>query len=350
MADEHKEQLHKQGIPYSFHNWAKSYLEKGGLSTDQVDISANYDSNLSYEENKQNFSQNYPVESIEVRKGLFSSRMQKSMEKETDRQLVREELEHHEKEFEENPNYNVMGRLHGARKRAKDLGIAEVYEEPEISSDLEMKASDLGIAEIGTVRNTKHRSSIRDVLYNSAERAGKFTNKLVEVGEELQPVITKIGNAHAKYKEYRSKARKEHLINLEYKQKELSHQSAIAQSQASIQKIRNSMVQRRPSLFTSESRGSSFGSSGSSVWGMGKADIPAGFRNSNAGLPIGLGGQPPQQSVQKERTIVVNGRQYTYLANVKPRARSNIGIPLAFRNDSQNSIWGGGKKSRSWWD
>jgi len=341
MADEHKEQLHKQGVPYSFHNWAKSYLEKGGLSTDQVDISATYNSGLSYEENKENFRQNFPVESIEVRKGLFSPRMQKSMEKETDRQLAREELEHHEKEFEENPTFNVMGRLHGARKRAKDLGISETYEEPDTSSDLEMKASDLGIAEIGTVRSKNHRPSIKDVLYTNAERAEKFTNKLSEIGDELKPVMAKIGNAHAKYKEYRSKAREEHLIDLGYKQKEMS-------AKLGIQRLNMAMAQnqgRKPSLFTaSESHG------GGSVWGAGKVDIPAGFRNSNAGLPIGLGGQPPQQSVQKERTIVINGRQYTYLANVKPRARSNAGIPLAFRNDNHDSIWGGGKKTRNWWD
>jgi hypothetical protein len=61
MADR-IEELENQGVPKRFAKFATDYL---GSGNDKVDISAYYDSTLSYQENKENFSRTFPVSDME---------------------------------------------------------------------------------------------------------------------------------------------------------------------------------------------------------------------------------------------------------------------------------------------
>ena len=98
----------------------------------------------------------------------------------------------------------------------------------------------IGIEEIATIRRKK--STLENIGDKFSDTAQGIQRKAIELEAETKPTRELLGKVHEGYKEHQKKAREERLIDLEYKQKELSHQSAISQSQASIQKIRNSMV------------------------------------------------------------------------------------------------------------
>ena len=216
----------------------------------------------------------------------------------------------------------------------------------------------LGIDEIATIRRKEgHLESATGRISEAAEKTYHKTletvadvkEKAIKFNEDIKPTIKFIGEAHKSYKEHQKEARAERLIDMDYKNKELTQQ-------VSLQKLRNEMAQNQPkrnSLFSSsgqEQRSSSFGG------GNGNIDFLYGSRpraqQQQHGTSWWDNPAPRQEQPQtKKQIIVVGNRQYVSEVPIKQKQSREQNIPLAFQSESHSSnsmldFMGKGKKVR----
>lgn len=271
--EEHKESLKERGVPRSFTNWVKSHLSRGGMSTDQVDIEANYDPSLTYRENQANFEKSYPVESMERRIGGYSERQQRAIEKETEMELARQEKEALEREYMESPDYEKAGRLAQLRKI-----IQEEYAEPDISNEISQSAKELGIEEIRTHTSKPRKQSNLE----------KFGEEIKEFGSDTASFGFGIAKGAWGVKKEYEKYKKEQQLS---KLRELSAQSRTL----TLAERNQALIRRRMKGMETKGHPGNFAYSQ-----VGNIDFGIKSQNINLGVgqskPVFNGGTPSQPS------------------------------------------------------
>lgn len=291
-----------------FRKWAKYYLSTSGIAEDEVDIPSEYDESLSDAENKHLFQTKYP--NISQGQHIPYQGIGSAQRKAQADAYVEEEYESTEKEMQEKPSYEIMGKRSALRRQLK----GKTYDEPESIGGISGK--DLDINEVGTI--------------NRKPSAFETTK------ERVSEVATTLQNAYNTYKTDSARNREENLAKQEKEVVLMSREQRVKNIRNSIRNQNNPQPQpqyaprreQRANIFNPQSQTPSWAEAR-----PGRAPAWAEPSSSSRGW-----GEPPQTStelIKKERIVVINGRTHKYIEMVKPkqprRQQYQNNIPLAFR-------------------